>query len=149
MASYLASQNTLMAEKRSKKMGLLWRLLLVAIGGVLLLFLVISAYLSATIRSSVRWAFHAADYKAKVLAQPSPRDGSLKHMEWDGWGFPGAGDMTMYLVFDPHNSLSQAAISHSSVKVTGLPCEVPTVRRLEDRWYTVMFYSETDWDHCH
>ena len=65
-----------------------------------------------------------------------------------GWGFPGAGDTTVYLVFDPNNSLAAAAHSHAPGKYNGLPCEVFKVRRLEIHWYTVQFYTDTAWDDC-
>jgi len=80
-------------------------------------------------------------YKAEVLAQRDSATGELKHIEWDGWGFAGAGDTTVYLVFDPTDALSAAAQSHQPGKFGGLPCEVPFVRRLQSRWYAVRFYT--------
>jgi hypothetical protein len=71
----------------------------------------------------------------------------LKHVEWDGWGFAGS-DTVVYLVFDPDNSLASAARIGAPGKLHGIPCEVPHVRRLEHQWYTVLFYTDTDWDHC-
>jgi hypothetical protein len=53
-------------------------------------------------------------------------------------------DNTVYLVFDPANSLSQAAASHQPRKYAIIPCEVPTVRQLENRWYTVQMYTNGD-----
>ena len=69
-------------------------------------------------------------------------------MEWDGWGFPGAGDTNVYLVFDPSDSLISASKSRSPGKYKGMPCEIYRVRRLESQWYSVVFYTDTDWDHC-
>ena len=69
-------------------------------------------------------------------------------MEWDGWGFAGAGDTTVYLVFDPSDLLLTEAGDHSSGKFAGIPCEVPLVHRLEDHWYTVLFHTDSDW-HAH
>jgi hypothetical protein len=83
-----------------------------------------------------------------VLNQPVPPDGTLKHTEWDGWGFAGAGDTTVYLVMDPSDKLAEAARSHSSGKFNGIPCAAVNVHRLERDWYTVMFYTDTVWDYC-
>lgn len=100
------------------------------------------------IRTTVRWLIWSRDYKAEVLAQPRSINGDFKHVEWDGWGFPGAGDTTVYLVFDPSDSLSAAAKNHQTGKFDGIPCAVPRVNRLENRWYTVLFYTDEDWNHC-
>ena len=103
---------------------------------------------SDDVHTVCRWTVHKDAYKARVLAQPSATDGSLKHVEWDGWGFPGAGDTVVYLVFDPNDSLAPAATVRSPGKLRGIPCQVLRVRRLESQWYTVLFYTETDWEHC-
>jgi len=99
-------------------------------------------------RTVCRWIVHKNAYKAKVLAQPTSRDGRLKHVEWDGWGFAGSGDTVVYLVFDPNNSLASAMTVPSPGKFRGIPCQVLRVRRLESQWYTVLFYTGTDWEHC-
>jgi hypothetical protein len=85
------------------------------------------------------------DYKAEVLAQKDSARGELKHVEWDGSGFPGAGDTTVYLVFDPTDALSAAAKSHRPGKFNGIPCEVSLVHRLESHWYAVRFYTDEWW----
>ena len=103
---------------------------------------------SDDVRTVCRWTIHKNAYKAEVLAQPDSTDGHLKHAEWDGWGFPGVGDTVLYLVFDPNDSLASAARTGSPGKFSGIPCEVLHVRRLETQWYTVLFYTETDWEHC-
>lgn len=103
---------------------------------------------SDDVRTTGRWLIQSRKYKAEILAQPNLADGELKHAEWDGWGFAGSGDTTVYLVFDPNDSLAAAAKSNSPGKYKGIPCEVPRVRRLESRWYTVLFYTNTDWNHC-
>jgi len=96
------------------------------------------------IRYTGRWLFESKTYKSAVLAQSA--DGSqLKHVEWDGWGFAGS-DTSVYLVFDPKDSLAAPAKSHNSGKFDGIPCEVPRVRRLEKYWYSVEFYTNTGWD---
>jgi hypothetical protein len=102
---------------------------------------------SGDLRTTGRWLIQSGRYKAEVLAQPNPVNGELKHAAWDGWGFAGM-DTVVYLVFDPNDSLAAAAKSHSSGKYSGIPCEVHIVRRLERQWYTVLFYTDTDWDHC-
>jgi hypothetical protein len=84
-------------------------------------------------------------YKREVLAQSGGSAGELKHIEWDGWGFPGAGDITVYLVFDSTDALSVAATNHGPGKFNGIPCEVAQVRQLESHWYTVLFYTDEFW----
>jgi hypothetical protein len=103
---------------------------------------------SRVLHSATRWLLWSKDYKARVLAQPDLANGALKHIEWDGWGFPGAGDTVLYLVFDPNDSLSTAARSNSPGKFSNIPCDVYRVRRLESHYYSVLFYTGTDWDHC-
>jgi hypothetical protein len=117
--------------------------MLVVFCSVLWLFWTISDY----VRTTGRWVIHSRTYKANVLAQANPTNEGLKHIEWDGWGFAGS-DTTVYLVFDPHDSLAMAAKSGQPGKFDGIPCEVPAVQRLEDHWYTVLFYTDTDWSHC-
>jgi hypothetical protein len=94
-----------------------------------------------------RWLFDSGEYKRLVLAQPPGPAKSLKHTEWDGWGW-GGNDTTVYLVFDPDNALEPAARGGSAGKYPGIPCEVYRVRRLESHWYTVQFYTGTDWSNC-
>jgi hypothetical protein len=100
-------------------------------------------------RSEVRWLFESKAYKSQALAEPIPANGELRHIEWDGWGFPGAGDTTVYLVFAPNDSLARPARSHAPGKFIGLPCEVAEIHRLEKDWYTVFFYTDTAWGHCY
>ena len=86
-------------------------------------------------------------YKKQVLAQPAPANGELKHIEWDGWGWAGQ-DTTVFLVFDPTESLAVAATSRQPGKFNGIPCEVFLVRRLEGHWYTVQNYTDQGWGEC-
>ena len=119
---------------------------------ILLVFCVVSFAMFRNhymIRNAARWSLWSHWYKAEVLAQPEGANGELKHVEWDGWGFAGAGDTNVYLVFDPTNSLSGAARSHRPGKFNGIPCEVPLVSRLEDRWYAVLFYTDEGWGKAH
>ena len=99
------------------------------------------------VRSAARWLIRSDDYKARVVAQPAPANGDLKHLDWDGWGWGGE-NTEVYLVFDPTDSLAAAAGSHQPGKFNGLPCEVDRVFRLESNWYAAQFYTGTDWDHC-
>src|SRR5665213_3424679 len=103
---------------------------------------------SDDVRTTARWLIHSKAYKTEVFAVPNSKNGEFKHVEWDGWGFPGAGDTVAYLVFDPKDSLAAAAKSRSYGKFNGIPCEIFNVRRLENDWYAVYFYTDTDWDHC-
>lgn len=104
--------------------------------------------LSPSARTTLRWSISSGHYKRQVLALPPPMDGYLRHVEWDRWGFPGAGNTVVYLVLDPTNGLAAAATSGKPGAFPGLPCEVYKVRALESTWYTVVFYTETDWEHC-
>lgn len=88
---------------------------------------------------TARWFLWSKNYKAKVPARPDSTNGTLRHIEWDGWGFPGAGDTVVYLVFDPNDSLLTAARSHSPGKFGGIPCDVPSVRRLESQYTSFCF----------
>jgi hypothetical protein len=98
-------------------------------------------------RDEVRWLLGSKAYQAAVLAQPTGSTGELKHIEWDGWGFAGA-DTTVYLAYDPDDSLATAARTRFAGKVSGVPCPVARVHRLEKRWYTVMTFTATTWDEC-
>ena len=68
-------------------------------------------------------------------------------IKWDGWVWAGQ-DTTVYLVFDPADSLSLAASSHLSGKFAGIPCEVPKVTRFESQCYAVTFYTDEEWGRC-
>lgn len=107
-----------------------------------------------TMLQSARWRLKSDSYKREVLAQPTAEvlgrpelDKGLRHIEWDGWGW-GGNYTVVYLVFDPDNGLANAASSGSKGKYPGIPCEVYRVRRLESHWYTVHFYTDSDWNHC-
>jgi hypothetical protein len=58
-------------------------------------------------------------------------------------------DTTVYLVFDPTDSLSAAARIHMAGKFIGIPCEVWAVRRLDRQWYAAYFYTNEGWGQCH
>ena len=123
----------------------------IAVLSMICVFLALACALlrsSYYLHTTTRWLVHSQSYKTQLFAQAIPLDGNLKHIEWDGWGFAGAGDTTVYLVFDPNDSLAAAAKSQSPGKFSGLPCEVYRVRRLENDWYTVQFYTDTDWNSC-
>jgi hypothetical protein len=94
-----------------------------------------------------RWITHGPQYRAAVLAQPTPAAGDLKHVEWDGWGWGGNGT-TVYLVFDPGDSLASAAKNHSTGRISRALCGVSRMQRLENHWYSVVFYTDTAWGDC-
>ena len=100
------------------------------------------------IRETARWLAWSHEYKDKVLAQPTPANGDLKHIEWEASGFAGVANVTVYLAFDPADTLSTAAKSHRPGIFNGIPCEVLTVRRLESHWYAVLFYTDQTWGQC-
>jgi hypothetical protein len=117
---------------------------------MLFVYWVVSAALVgnySAVRDAARWFLWSKGYKAQVLGQPASESGGLKHTEWDGWGFAGE-DTVVYLVFDPNDSLAAVPKDHPTRKFSGLPCEVPRIRRLESHWYAVMFYTDTSWGHC-
>ena len=102
------------------------------------------------IRTFTRWFLWSGRYKNKVLAQPASVNGELKHIEWDGWGWGGQ-DFSVFLVFDPADSLSPPAQSGQSRKLNGIPCEVSSVRRMDSHWYIVYFdqyVDQSSWDRC-
>lgn len=99
---------------------------------------------SFDLRTTARWLLGSPDFKAKVSAAPDSADGLLRHIEWDGWGWGGI-DTVAYLVFDPKDSLSTAAGSHTPGKYAGLPCQVVRVRRMESHYYVVLFYTDQRW----
>ena len=111
------------------------------------MFLLVGKY-DFAIRTTARWLIWSRDYKAEVFVQPRSINGAFKHIKWDSWGIVPAGFTTVYLVFDPSDSLSAAANSRRAGKFDGIPCAVPAVNRLEDHWYTVLFYTDEDWNHC-
>jgi hypothetical protein len=97
------------------------------------------------LRESARWIASSHEYKREVLAQPNSTNEELKHIEWDASGFAGVANNTVYLVFDPGDTLSTAAKRGQSGKLNGIPCEVPLIRRLESHWYAVRFYTDEYW----
>src|SRR5512141_3237718 len=99
--------------KRSRSRVLLYTAL-----GTIFIVAPAIAWNSRTIPSNARWFASSRRYKAEVLAQ-STISGQLKHVEWDGWGGAAVGDWTVYLVFDPTDSLSAAARSQTSGKFNG------------------------------
>jgi hypothetical protein len=101
------------------------------------------------LRETAKWIASSRDYKSEVLARPAST-AELKHIEWDMSGFAGIFDNTVYLVFDPADTLSTAAQSRQAGKFDGIPCKVRLIRRLENHWYAVLFYTDEYWgdDSC-
>jgi hypothetical protein len=97
------------------------------------------------LRETARWLVWSREYKHEVLAQPTSARGDLKHIEWDGWGYVPAGNTTVYLVFDPTDS-ALTATRNQPGKFNGIPCEVYQVRRMENHWYALLFYTDQTWD---
>jgi hypothetical protein len=103
------------------------------------------------LRPSLRWLLWSNRLKAEVLAQPAPAHGEFKHLEWDGWGGMPVGDWTVYVVYDPTDSLSVAAkgdANRMDNRLEGIPCTVDSVRRLESHWYSVGLGMNEWWDRC-
>lgn len=113
----------------------------------LVMFLIVTKY-DLMLSTSARWLIWSHHYKAQVLAQPHSTNGDFKHIKWDSWGIVPAGFTTVYLIFDPSDSLSSAAKMGRPGKFSGIPCAVPKVNRLGKDWYTVQFYTDEDWEHC-
>lgn len=122
---------------------------------VLMAFAIFGAYVAVTaafyvgyeqFRPMLRWMLWSQRYKSDLLAQAAPPSGQLKHVEWERTGWGPVGPTIVYLVFDPTDSLSEAANSHRAGRYSGIPCEVPRVQRLERQWYAVTFYTEESWD---
>src|SRR5690242_690984 len=87
------------------------------------------AWMRESFRTEVRWFVSSGYYKTQVLQQKNPSPGESQHIEWDRWGWAGQ-DTTVFLVYDPTDSLSVAAQAGRPGKYAGLPCEVFSVRRL-------------------
>ena len=125
----------------------------VPIAVMVAIFWTVSALLfvyNIQIRTFTRWFLWSGRYKNKVLAQPASVNGELKHIEWDGWGWGGQ-DFSVFLVFDPADSLSGPAKHRQSGKLNGIPCEVSIVRRMDSHWYIVFFdgyVDQSSWDSC-
>jgi len=100
------------------------------------------------LHETVRWFAWSHEYKHEVLAQRASANGDLKYIEWDATGYAGVANETVYLVFDPTDALSAAAKSHQPGKFNGIPCKVFWVRRLENYWYAVLFYTDQTWNEC-
>lgn len=108
----------------------------------------ILAHYAFSIRSRARWLLWSDRYQAEVRGTSRGANGQFQHIDWDGWGFAGAGYTYVYLVFDPNDSLEEAARTQRAGRFTGIPCEVSTVNRLERNWYAVMLYTDQTWTQC-
>ena len=139
-------------------MGLLGSIALRAVfrkeQNLLMAFAIFGAYVAVTavffvgygqLRPILRWTLWSHRYKSELLAQATPANGQLKHVEWERAGWGPIGPTIVYLVFDPTDSLSVAAKSRRAGWFSGIPCEVPRVQRLESHWYAVTFYTEESW----
>jgi hypothetical protein len=98
-------------------------------------------------KSRIRWLINSPSYKSSVIAEPVSANSTFKHIEWDGWGWAGQ-DTNVYLIFDPTDSFSNASGKEQPGALTGLPCAVWRVERLEPKWYYVVFFTNTTWNAC-
>jgi hypothetical protein len=119
---------------------------------VLLVATVLAGYLWCSIeqgrsgldlRCAARWAWCSRQLKEEVVSLPQPPAGGLSHILWEDFGGMGA-HTQMYLVFSPDDRLRR----YSPGDLSGLPCEVWKVHRLEKQWYMVKLYSNDRWDSC-
>jgi len=95
------------------------------------------------IRSETRWLAASRSWKVQVLEQSPKNDSGVKTVIWDGWGMF-AQDTDVYLVYSPDDRLR----NYSPSNLSGLPCPVWRVQRLEKQWYSVTFYTSEEWDYC-
>ncbi len=100
------------------------------------------------LHETARWLAWSHEYKREVLSQRASANRDFKYIEWDATGYAGVANNTVYLVFDPADSLSVAAKRHQPGKFNGIPCKVFWVRRLESQWYAVLFYTDQTWNEC-
>ncbi len=101
---------------------------------------------SNQIRFTGRWLLWGKEYRAAVNAQKTA-EGGLPHIEWDGWGFAGS-DTVVYVVYDANDALASVANRHLYGRVSGIPCGVSNIYRLEKHWYSVVMYTDTGWNDC-
>ena len=99
------------------------------------------------IRSHLRWLFQSHEYKTKLLAQPVPANGELRHTAWERYGWVTI-NTDIDLVYDPNDALLNQLSTHDEGKFSGIPCPVRLVHRLEPHWFTVQFYTSTSWNEC-
>jgi hypothetical protein len=75
---------------------------------MLIVYLAVSSILVenyAAVRDVARWMLWSSNYKSEMKRHPISHVGELGHVEWDDWGFAGAGETVEYIVFDPSDSL--------------------------------------------
>jgi hypothetical protein len=101
-----------------------------------------------TLRPAMRWAFFSQKFKREVLGQPGDGSGEFKHVEWDGWGGAPVGDWTSYVVFDPADSIAADTGHQHLGRITGIPCDVLRIQRLESHWYQVTLEVDEWWEQC-
>lgn len=121
-------------------------LLCIAIGVSILTFIDVPR----GFRSYAYWTIWSREYKRTVLASPHDSTG-LQHVEWngDGWGGAAVGDWAGYVVYDPSDSLPIVNTKETPKKITGVPCAVVSVRRLEKCWFSVVTDMNEFWDGMH
>ena len=101
-----------------------------------------------TLRPKLRWALFSHKFKMQVLSQPNQPLDAFKHVEWDGWGGAPVGDWTAYVVFDPADSLNRMADLTAPGRVSGIPCDILEIKKLEPQWYSVTLQMDEWWEQC-
>ena len=59
------------------------------------------------------------------------------------------GDWMGYVVYDPSDSLPRITTDDPPRRISGVPCDVVAVRRLEKHWYSVVTNMNLFWDPGH
>ncbi|HET7891989.1 MAG TPA: hypothetical protein VFL34_10700 [Candidatus Sulfotelmatobacter sp.] len=136
----------LLAAIIRRRLRLVLTMLLTLVGFVAISWSVLRN--EGVLRPLFRWTLWSHRYKAELMAQREPSPGELKHVQWDAWGIVPTGFTVVYLVFDPSDSLANAARLKKSGRFPGIPCEIQGVRHLERQWYAVTFYTDENWGDC-
>lgn len=137
--------SVLLAAAISREVRPVFTILLTLAGVVVVSWLLLKN--EVLLRSELRWLFRSGHYKSEVLAIPRTSNG-LRHLEWDSWGFVPVGNNFVYLVYDPSDRLAAAVGTNEPSSVSGIPCEVLAIHRLERQWYFVRFYTDQQWEDC-
>ena len=135
----------LVTAAEARKMRKLLKVLLTAAGLTVVSWLLVRN--ESVLRPELRWLLWSRHYKEELLAQRDTGSG-FRHLEWDSWGFVPSGNNTVYLVYDPSDSLAAVTGAREPLKVSGIPCAVPSIHRLEKQWYSVLFYTDEQWENC-
>lgn len=101
--------------------------------------------MTRSISTTLRWDLGSWYYKKVVLDKPRLSNGGVQHIEWDGWGMAGA-ETKEYLAYDPTDTLAgKGNVVPPGIIGNTKPCEVWNIRRLQEHWYVVRFFTNEDW----